>query len=471
MSEKKVEPIITRFPPSPTGFMHIGNLRSCLYGWLMARQTGGTVILRIEDTDKKREVEGGVEHIKKTFNAVGLNWDEEYLQSERLKIYKEWANKLYKKGLAYSDNVTPEEVDAWREDASKKKKPFLYRNYITEDRKVPWKYGSNTLRFKADPAQKNWKDEVRGDLKAGEDSQDDFVLVKSDGYPTYNFAHIVDDHLMGITHIFRSDEFIASTPNYLNLYKALDLTPPKFVTLPPIMAAGGKKKLGKRDGAKDALEYLNDGVLVDALINFISLMGWNDGTEQEIFTRDELIQKFSIDRIGKSGANYDEKRLEWINGHHIRRLSIKELYKLSEPFWKTKSSHADKEYKQEVLAVIQERLKFLSEIPELTTFFFEEPKVTKQSMLDIKNLSEEKAVKFLDATLETMCNSDFTPEDLQTRLNQLLEELNTKPGVLFALIRNVVSGSKVTPALNDMLSVLGKKVTIERIDKAIALLA
>lgn len=468
MSDK----VVVRFPPSPTGYMHIGNVRSCLYAWLYAKQNQGKVILRIEDTDKAREVDGGVEYIKKTFQAVNLDWDEEYLQSNRLIIYKEWAYKLVENGLAYADNVTPAELNEWREDAKSKKKPFLFRNYITEDRKIEWVYGKNTLRLKSNPKDREWKDEVRGLLKAGKDSQDDIILMKSDGYPTYNFAHIVDDFLMGITHIFRADEFVASYPNYLNIYEALGIDPPKIVTCPPIMSQGGKKKLSKREGAKSVLDYLGEGVLVDGLLNFLALMGWNPGkgNKQEIFTLDELIKEFSIEGLGKSGANYDEKRLEWINGHHIRRLSIDELYKLSEKFFGSKASQLDKEYKKEVLSLIQERLKYLSEIPELTSFFFEDPKITKELLLSVKDLDQDTAIRFLEATLESLCDSDFKIENAQDRLNNLLVKLNTKPGVLFALIRNAVSGSKVTPGLAEMLSVLGKKVVIERIESSIAIL-
>lgn len=466
MSEK----VRVRFCPSPTGPIHIGSVRTALYVWLFARQNDGTFILRIEDTDKNREIEGGVKIIKDTLEAVKLNWDEYYLQSERKTQHKKWAEKLYKKGLAYADNVTPEEVDTWREDAQKKKKPFLYRDYISEERIVPWVYGKNSLRLKSTPKVYKWHDEVRGNLSAGPETIDDLVLIKADGLATYNFCHITDDEDMKITHIFRGDEFIASTPKYLNIYEALEITPPKFVTLAPIMAENGKKKLGKRDGAKDVLEYLKDGVLTDGLLNFLALLGWNDGTDQEIFTVQELTEKFSIERIGKSGANYDEKRLEWINGHHIRNLPLNDLYKLSEKFWGSKASQPDREYKKEVLGLIQERLKYLSEIPELTTFFFEEPKITKELLLSVKDLQQDAAITYLEVTLESFCDSDFKTENLQDRLNNLLVELDTKPGVLFALIRNTVSGSKVTPGLAEMLSVLGKKVVIERMESSIAIL-
>ncbi len=476
MSEKKqkeveaLEPVRVRFCPSPTGDLHIGGVRTALYGWLLAQQTEGQFILRIEDTDKAREVEGGVDLIKKTLKAFGLEWDEFYLQSKLKLKHKKWAEKLYKKGLAYADNVAPEEVDAWREDARKNKKPFLYRNYITEDRIVPWVYGQNPLRLKSTPKEYKWHDEVRGDLSAGPEAIDDLILVKADGFPTYNFAHIIDDFEMEITHILRGDEFISSTPRYLNIYEALEIEPPKFVTLTPIMAPGGKKKLGKRDGAKGALEYLDEGVLVPGFLNFLALLGWNDGTEQEIFTVEELISKFSIAGIGKSGANFDQKRLEWINGHHIRLLKLSKLYKACDKFWPSKAAHTDREYRKEVLSLVQERLKYLSELEELTFFFFEEPDLSLQKLTDIKKLeSVEQAQLFLKKSLDSLADSFFSKEDIQERLNSLLDELETTPAVLFALIRNAVTGAKATPGLSETIQVLGKKVVVERFEAALLL--
>ncbi len=466
------ENVIVRFCPSPTGPIHIGSVRTGLFVWLFARQNDGRFILRIEDTDKKREIEGGVQIIKDTLEAVRLDWDEFALQSERKDLHRQYGQKLYEKGLAYADDVAPEEVEQWRMDAQTKEKPFLYRDYITEDRIVPWEYGKNSLRLKSNPKTYNWHDEVRGDLSAGPETIDDLVLIKADGLATYNFCHIVDDHDMGITHIFRADEFISSTPKYLNIYEALEIDHPKFVTLAPIMAENGKKKLGKRDGAKDVLEYIQDGILVEGLLNFLALLGWNPGkgNNQEIFTVDELIKEFSIEGIGRSGANYDTKRLEWINGHHIRMKNIDELYELSEKFWPETSKNSTDDYKKEVLGLIQERLKFLKEIPELTNFFFEEPKLKKEELLNIKNLEQDFAKELLKSTIEELERSDFTPEDIQTMLNNLLVKHETKPGILFALIRNAVSGAKVTPPLAETMSVLGKKSTLLRLKNSISLL-
>jgi glutamyl-tRNA synthetase len=257
----------TRFAPSPTGFLHVGGIRTALFAWLIARQNNGQFILRLEDTDKAREVKGSEQHIIDSLNALGLNYDEgvgkdgqygPYRQSERLDSYKKWAQKLIDSGRAYTDPYTTEEVQAFRDQAQKDKKPFLYRNHRPNN--PPSWDGTKPLRFKSDPKEYNWHDEVMGDLHSGSEVIDDFILIKSDGYPTYNFAHIIDDTEMEISHIIRGQEFIASQPNYLNLYEALEIEPPKIATVPHILGPDGKKKLSKRDGAKDVLDYINKDI-------------------------------------------------------------------------------------------------------------------------------------------------------------------------------------------------------------------
>ena len=330
----------TRFAPSPTGYMHVGGMRTALFAWLIARQSNGKFILRIEDIDQKREVSGSVEHIYKCLRWLDLIPDEgpddfggefgPYKQSERLDIYRKYAQKLIDAGRAYADPYTPEQLDAFREEAKAHKKPFLYRDYRPED--PPTWDGSQPLRFRSEPKPYTWHDEVMGEMHAGPEVIDDFILVKSDGFPTYNFAHIVDDAEMEITHVIRGQEFLASTPKYLNLYDALDITWPIFASVPPIMNEQGNKKLSKRDGAKDILAYREEGYLPDAMLNFLASLGWNDGTEQEVFTRDELIEKFSLKRVQKSGARFDEKRLLWLNGAHIRNIPVDKLYEYVSPW-------------------------------------------------------------------------------------------------------------------------------------------
>lgn len=320
--------VVTRFAPSPTGFMHIGGVRTALFAWMWARKNGGTFILRIEDTDKEREVPGSIEHIQESLRWLGLEWDfgpdkaapfGPCIQSQRLDTYREAAQKLIEKGLAYPDPYSAEEIDAFRRAAHADKRPFLFRDHRPKEFGV-WD-GNRPLRFKVPEVKRSrWHDAVRGDLEAGEEALDDFILIKSDGYPTYNFAHIIDDMHMGITHIMRADEFISSTPKFLSLYEALEIPPPVFVTLPPILREDKTKKLGKRDGAKDILDYRAEGYLPEAMMNFLALIGWNPGTEQEIFSREELLAAFDIAQIQAHGGVFNEEKLRWFQKEHLAKL-------------------------------------------------------------------------------------------------------------------------------------------------------
>lgn len=328
-NNRKETKVVTRFAPSPTGYLHVGGVRTALFAYLFAKKHGGEFILRIEDTDRERLVEGSIAHIQESLRWLGVEWDYgpdkpgdfgSCIQSERLDTYMEYARKLVAMGHAYPDPYTSEELQSFREKAKAENRPFLFRDHRPETF-GEWD-GKTTLRFKVPTIKKyEWYDEVRGDLEAGPEALDDFVLMKADGYPTYNFAHIIDDLYMGVTHIMRADEFISSTPRFLSLYDALEIEPPKFVTLPPILGADRKKKLGKRDGAKDVLEYRDDGYLADAFVNFIAFIGWNPGTDQEIFTKDELIAAFSLDGIQTGGGAFNEDKLRWMNREHILNLS------------------------------------------------------------------------------------------------------------------------------------------------------
>lgn len=473
-------PARTRFAPSPTGYLHVGGVRTALFAWLLARKTGGQFILRLEDTDKKREVEGSAEHLIHSLNALGLWYDEgpdkggpyaPYRQSDRLDTYRAWAQKLIDSGRAYVDPYTPEEIDTFRAQATAEKRPFLYREYRPEN--PPAWDGSRPLRFKSEPRAYKWHDEVMGDLSTGPEVIDDFILIKSDGYPTYNFAHIVDDAEMNITHVIRGQEFISSQPNYLNLYEALGLDRPIFATMPHILAPSGNKKLGKRDGAKDALDYLRDGILPEALVNFIASLGWNDGTEQEIFSQEELIEKFSLDRVQRSGARFDEQRLTWLNGQWIRRLTLDDLYERATEFWPVAASGADESYKRQVLALVQDRLKTLADLPLSTDYFFAEP-TPDWTMIEhnkqLRKLSSDDIRSLLRQAAEGLEASEFDGQSLQDTLNRLLETSGQKPGILFSLIRLAVSWAPFSPALHDTLAVLGKDTTLRRLEAALAAL-
>lgn len=465
----------TRFAPSPTGYIHVGNVRAALFPYLLARQTGGKFILRIEDTDQARFVEGATDMILDTLAWLGIDWDEgprrggdfgPYVQTERRDHYKKWAQKLIDKGLAYADPYTPEQVQSFREEAIAAKKPFLYRDYRPEN---PPKWdGSQPLRFKVtNPKRYTWNDPIMGELSAGPEVLDDFILIKADGLPTYNFAHIVDDAEMKITHVIRGLEYISSIPRYLSLYEALDIEVPVLACMPHIMAPDGKKKLGKRDGAKSVTDYHTDGILPEAMLNFLASMGWNDGTEQEIFSKEELITKFRLERVQRSGARFDEQRLLWMNGQWIRRLSLDDLYSRVTLYWPTSAEKASNEYKSRVLSLVQDRLKTLAELSMMTKYFFEEPVQNKSLINDNKQLKKLSSSEINDL-LGLVKNafeklSDWTPESIQACLNTLLETTGQKPGTLFSLIRIVTTWAPFSPQLNDTLALLGKETTLKRL--------
>lgn len=453
----------TRFAPSPTGYIHVGNVRTALYTYLVARKNKGKFILRIEDTDQSRLVEGAEELILDTLKWLGLEWDGEIVrQTSRKDVYLEYANRLIEKGLAYTDPYSKEQVEKFREQARVDKKPFLYRDYRPES-PPKWRLGA-PLRFKVPELKRySWNDAVMGELSAGEEALDDFVLIKADGLPTYNFAHIVDDYEMGITHVIRGAEYISSTPKYLSLYEALEIEPPVLAHVPHILAPTGNKKLGKRDGAKSIAEYRNEGYLPEAMLNFLAQLGWNDGTEQEIFSKNELIQKFSLDRVQKSGARFDEKRLVWLNGQWIRSLNLDDLYQRCKPFWES----GDEIYKKKVLALAQDRLKTLSDLPALTSYFFEEPEIDMKLITEnkqLKRLTNNELKHLLRASESALGRLDeWTSKSIQSCLNSLLEELKTKPSVLFSLVRIATTWAPFSPQLNETLALVGKKRTLLRL--------
>jgi len=458
--------------------MHVGGVRTALFAWLLAKQSGGQFLLRLEDTDKVREVEGSGEHIMNSLRWLGLEWDEgigvggphgPYLQSERLATYQEWAHKLIEKDRAYADPFSAEELQAFRDAAKAAKKPFLFRDHRPTNPPV-WD-GSQPLRLKSEPKAYTWHDAVMGELSAGEEAVDDFILIKSDGYPTYNFAHIIDDLLMECTHVIRSQEFVASVPKFLNLYEALGITPPVLATLPYVMGPDGKKKLSKRDGAKDILDYAGEGYLPAAMMNFLATLGWNDGTEQEIFSAQELIEKFSLSRVQKGGAKFDEQRLLWMNGSHIRQLSLDDLYTKVAAFWPPEAASYSESYKKQVLSLVQERLKFFAELPQLTILFFADLPVNPSLWQDnkqLKKLTPAELKDLLEQAKTALARSDFSVTDLSAKLNSLLAQTGQKPGILFSLVRIATTQAPASPALAETLAVLTKPVALRRIDAMLA---
>ncbi len=470
------KPIVTRFAPSPTGFMHVGGVRTALFAWAWARKNNGKFILRIEDTDKAREVEGSIPHIIESLKWLGITWDEgvdiggqhgPYIQSQRLDSYKKYAQILIEKGYAYPDPYSEEEISALRLEAEQNKKLFLYRDHR------PVKFdtwdGTKPLRFRVPEVKSyTWTDAVRGELTAGEEALDDFVLIKSDGYPTYNFAHIIDDLEMGVTHIMRADEFIASTPKFLSLYEALDIVPPVFVTLPPILAPDGNKKLGKRDGAKDILDYRSEGYLPVAMVNFLAFLGWNPGGEKEIMTPEEIVSLFDINKIHKAGAMFNDEKLLWMNKEHMKLSSQDEQF--------TQVSKYLPEYEphllRRLLPSIIDRISLYAELASVKDiefkFFIIRPNVTKELLEKIiwKDRDLAEARMHLDALSKILSDCSFSSADEVKGLIMPYAEAHGKGNVLWPL-RMSLSGQEKSVDPFTICYVLGKEEVLMRLENVV----
>lgn len=463
-SDKKV---VTRFAPSPTGFMHVGGVRTALYAYLWAKKHQGEFILRIEDTDQEREVKGSIEHILDSLKWLGIEWDKGPIkQSERLDIYKKYAQKLIDKGLAYPDPYTKEELDAMRQNARDERRAFLFRDHRPESFDT-WD-GSKPLRFKVPEIKEyRWNDAVRGELSAGAEMLDDFVLIKSDGYPTYNFAHVVDDYEMGITHVMRADEFISSTPKFLSLHEALEIEPPAFVTLPPIMAEGGKKKLSKRDGAKDILDYKEEGYLPEAINNFLALLGWHPSDEKEIFSEKELLEAFDISKVGISGAQLDKEKLDWINKEHLKLIPQEEL------FINIKKYLPEKIKNEKILPLVAERIHKYGDIEEMFRagefdFVFKSPSYDENKLI-YKDVALEKIkenISLAIKALENLTEETFDVENIKHNLMLLAEQLDSR-GELLHPVRFALSGRDKSPDPFTIAYIIGKDETLERLQKVV----
>ncbi|TAK89750.1 glutamate--tRNA ligase [Patescibacteria group bacterium] len=465
------QPIRVRFAPSPTGYLHIGNLRSALFSYLYARHTNGKFILRIEDTDRERLVPEALDYIYETFEWMGLETDESpknpnskyapYIQSERLQQFQDFANQLVEEGKAYRDYTSAEQLEKLRQEAQAAKQPFRFTKAMAklnpDNPDDPY-----VIRFLVQDGPKvTWSDAVWGDQSWDRSVLDDFVAIKSDGFPTYNFAVVVDDNAMDITHVFRGSEFISTTPKNLLIYDAFGWKPPVYAHLPQVLGQD-KAKLSKRHGAKSALEYRDAGYLPEAIFNYLASLGFNDGTTKEFYTKAELIKVFATNRIQSSPAVFDPERLDWMNGHYARQLSLEELYRRSENFWPESAQAADAAYKKQVLGLVQERLKFLAELPGLTEFFFTEPAVDKR--LITKQLADDQVKDLLPKIINLLEASDFSEADLEKKLRGLVGGEGLKTGHLFGLIRAAVTGQSASPGLFETLHVIGKERSLKRLN-------
>ncbi len=471
-----------RFAPSPTGYPHLGNIRTALFNWLFARHHGGTFLLRIEDTDVARRVEGAVEIILDSLRWLGLDWDEgPYFQSQRLPVYRETAQRLLDQDRAYLCYCSSEQLEAMRKEQMKHKQPPKYdrrcRNLTQEERTQVIAAGTTpVVRFKT-PLEgvTAFQDLVYGRVTFKHDTLDDFVLLKSDGYPTYHLANIVDDHLMAISHVLRAEEWLSSTPRHVLLYHALDWEAPRFAHLPMILGPD-RAKLSKRHGATNINEYQTGGYLPDAMVNFLALLGWSLDDRTELLSREELIRHFSLARVGKTGAIFNREKLDWMNGVYLRRLSIAEFVDQAMPFLdrdlpESLTRPLDKGYVGQVLALIQERTKTLAEVPQLADFFFVDVPQYEAGLflkggLDDKSATE--AIKIAWQKLERVATWDATT--LEGILRSLATELNLRTGEFFGLLRIAITGRPAAPPLFQTMAVLGKEKCLTRLRMALQVL-
>ena len=474
---------VVRFAPSPTGFLHIGGLRTALYNYLFARNLGGKIILRIEDTDRKRFVEGAVENLIETFNWTGLNFDEgpdtggengPYYQSQRLEIYKKHADELIKKGKAYYAFDTPERLKVLREKQ-------LSLNEQT-------KYDKFALTLSDDEVQNNLSDDVprvvrlnvkegekiivsdlvRGEIEFDTDTVDDQILVKSDGYPTYHLANVVDDHLMEVTHVIRGEEWLSSMPKHVLLYKYLDWEQPLFAHL-PLLLNPDKSKLSKRQGDVAVEDYRDKGYLKEALINFVALLGWNAGDDQEFFTMEELIEKFSIDRVHKAGAVFNIDKLNWLNAEHLRSKPNQEILimlkdELSQSDYR--DLKVDDDYLLLIIEAMKPRVSFVKEFITKCPYLYEAP-VQYDEIVVKKRWKEDtpEQLMILRDNIEKIDSS--SKNNYEVALSLTAEKLNIGKGKLIHPVRLAVSGVGTGPGVYDLLFIVGKEEVINRINHAL----
>jgi len=488
----------TRFAPSPTGFLHIGGVRTAFYAWLMAKHHGGKFILRIEDTDQERLVPGAIRFILDEFRWYGITPDEgpsledlknvgeawegapdiggpygPYIQSLRAERYQAAANELIEKGFAYRCDCTPEMLDKERAEQMARKERPGYSGYcrtreVSADR-------PHVVRFKM-PHKPSLSiiDAVKGRIAWESVPLQDPIIMKSGGLPTYHLAVVVDDHAMKISHVMRADEWIPSTPLHILLYQALGYELPTFAHLPAILGSDGRKKLGKRDGSVSSSAFREGGYIPEALLNFAVLIGWSpgEGEEQEVFSKDELISRFSLGGINKASGVFDYNKLNWMNGLYLRNLPLEKFNELALPYLKESGFYTEGDATHEgkwnfVAAHVQERIKTLTEIVPMVEFLFVENINREFEDLLKKDMTAEKASGILEVAGKALDSlQEFTVSAIEGKLEEVLAAEALKKGQLLLTIRIAVTGKKATPPLFDSMAALGKAVSLSRIEEA-----
>lgn len=487
-----------RFAPSPTGYLHIGGLRTALYNYLFAKNQGGTFFLRLEDTDRKRYVEGSVEKLIQSLDWAGLKYGEgiclengkvvqkgdfgPYVQSERLDLYKKYAEELVQKGKAYYCFCEPERLEKVREEQIAQKQAPMYDKFClrnVSEEEINKNLKSNcpyTIRLKV-PASEiiEFEDLIRGKVIINSNTIDDQVLIKSDGFPTYHLASVVDDHLMQTTHVIRGEEWLPSTPKHILLYMAFGWDAPEFAHL-PLLLNPDKTKLSKRQGDVAVEDYVKKGYLKEAIINFVALLGWHpgEGVTQEIFSLEELEKVFDLKRVHKAGAVFDLQKLDWINAQYIKKLSVDELYQKSLEFFAQKDFYINapenkksEEYLKKVLAIEQERLNNLIEVGEHSKFFFQNISYDK-NLLKWKDMGDIE----LKASLEKskVVIGDISDWNLKIITEKLMAAAGDKKGDLLWPLRAALTGEQKSPSPMEVAWVLGKDESLKRLEEALKMI-
>ena len=485
-------PARVRFAPSPTGVMHIGGLRTALYDWFLARKTGGQFILRIEDTDRNRYDPDAEWHIKESLNWLGLDLDEgpdiggpyaPYTQSERLELYQDAADKLIASGSAYYDDTQPEELAALRQRQQAVGQAPGYDNrgryrtpeQIQESRD---KGLDVVVRFKVpDHGELEAEDEVRGRLKFDLSLLQDFVILKSDGFPTYHLAHVVDDFEMGITHVIRGEEWIPSLPRHVLIQEALGIPTPTYVHVPLITAQDGAK-LSKRHGAQSALEYRDAGYTPDAVLNYLALLGWSPGDDTEVMSRDEIASRFEVGRILSHPAKFSAQKLEWMNQQHIMKADEDALTDMMMPCLERPEEEGglldeierpiDRAVVRAMAPVLRERIKVLPDVVALIDFLFVDRVHPNAEEMIGRRMDEEMVFTSLNASIEALESVEpFSGEEIERALRGLTESTGLKAGQLFTPIRVAVTAKRIAPPLFESIEVLGRERTLERLRRGL----
>lgn len=484
-------PVRTRFPPSPTGYPHVGNIRTALFAWLFARHCGGAFVVRIEDTDVARRVEGSVESILASLRWLGMDWDEgpdiggghgPYYQSQRRDLYADAARHLVEQGDAYACYCSPQRLEEMRAEQAQRKQPPGYDGRCRElsaEAREALKAGLSregrepVIRLRTPlSGRTGFHDVIWGDVSFENSTLNDQVLLKSDGYPTYHLANVVDDHAMEITHVLRAEEWVSSTPYHVLLYGAMGYQLPQFAHLPMLLGPD-RSKLGKRHGSVAFNEFQEQGYLPEAMMNFLALLGWSLDDRTELMSREDLVASFSLERVSKTAAVFNREKLDWMNGVYMRGLSAEDFLGRALPFLEAAlppdvPRPLDAEYVRAITPLVQERIKRLVDIADLTRFFFVDRIDYEAELLVGRGMTPQTAREALAVSRERLAGlASFDADSLEGLLRPLAVELELKTGQLFGALRSAVTGQKAAPPLFETMAVLGRDVCMERIDRAL----